>query len=89
MPIMQICDADCKTVLTADTLRVIGWGQKRIYGPKAFKDVEAYHKAIMKAAEVARAVYVKKQGEAAKAFHEKYPEGRLPDEPDEEAEDVA
>ena len=89
MPIMQICDADCKTVLTADTLRVIGWGQKRIYSAEAFADVEAYHKAIMKAAEAARAVYVEKQQEAAALFHEKYPDGKLPDEPDEEVADVA
>ena len=89
MPIMQICDADCKTVLTPDTLKVIGWGHKRIYSPEAIKDVEAYHEAVIAAAAEARVLFIKRQEKAAKAFHKKYPDGKLPDEPDEELEDVA
>lgn len=85
MPIMQICDADCKTVLTADTLCVIGWGQKRIYSSEAVKDVEAYHEDLMAAAAEARVLYTERQKAAAKRFHKKYPDGKLPDEEFEDA----
>lgn len=81
MPIVQTCDADCETVLKPGEVHVAGWGQRRIYSPEAIKDVDAYYVALKEGAAKARLVFEKHQIAAAKSFHKKYPNGKLPDEP--------
>lgn len=84
MPIMQICDADCKTVLTRENSRAVGWGRKRVYSYEAARAVDAYYKMLQEAAQEARELFQKKQAAAAELFHKKYPDGKLPDDPDSE-----
>ena len=79
MPTIQICDADGKTVLTADNAHSCGWGRKRIYSSEAYMDVEAYYNALQAGAVEARKLFQERQAAAAKTFHDKYPDGKLPD----------
>ena len=47
--------------------------------------MEAYHEDLMAAAAEARVLYTERQKAAAKRFHKKYPDGKLPDEEFEDA----
>ena len=84
MPVVHICDADRKTILQEATMKVLGWGQKRIYCPEATADVETYYEALVAAAQEARTLFEKKRDVAKATFHKKYPDGKLPDEKDDE-----
>lgn len=82
MSIVQICDADGKTVLKANEACEINWGYPRVYSNEAFEIVEKYHQALQDAAQECREIFKTKRRAAQVAFHKKYPHGVLPDEPD-------
>ena len=79
MSVVTICDASGEKLLPCD-IRSVPWGWKRVYGPEAFKAVEAYLEALRLAAKAAREVFEDRREAARAEFHVLYPEGLLPDE---------
>ena len=82
MPVVRICDADCKTVLTEQDVIEFHWGYSRGYSLKAMVDVDEYQQALSEAAGECRELFKKRQKAARIKFHRKYPKGKLPDEAD-------
>ena len=80
MPLVQLCDADGKTPIEADT-KSCGWGcHARRYSPEAQKAVDKYFLELQAAVAQARSEYNKRRITAQLKFHKKYPDGKLPDE---------
>jgi len=82
MPIVKICDADGKTILHKGEEHEPGWGYDRVYSSDAILAVDAYAFALQQAAIESRKLFAERREAAVKAFHVKYPEGKLPDEED-------
>ncbi len=82
MPIVNICDADGKTVLKQHEEEKSNWGFPRTYSTEAMTAVDVYYGALMDAALEGRVLFAKRRKAAADAFHKLYPDGKLPDEED-------
>ncbi len=82
MPIVNICDADGKTVLKQHEEEKSNWGFPRTYSAEAMEAVDAYYNALLDAAKESRELFAKRRGAAARDFHVLYPDGKLPDEED-------
>jgi len=82
MPIVRICDADCTTVLKPGEAKELGWGYPRSYTEEAMEDIDGYFTALQEAAKQSRALFIEKRAIATKAFYSKYPNGKLPDDPE-------
>jgi len=80
MPIVQICDADGKTVLKAGEEKKTNWGYDRVYSEEAMVAVEKYFLALQEGAKACRELFDEYREQAIYDFHEKYPDGKLPDE---------
>lgn len=87
MPIVIICDADRKTVLTAEEAQRAGWGLVRFYGPDAIQAVDEFSTEMLAAAKEARELFKTRTDEAREKFRELYPDGLLPDEEEKKDEE--
>ena len=82
---VNVCDATGQ-LIPDDEVTVAGWGRRCTYGPEGAEAFAAYEAAVRDAAKEAKALFDVRKAAAGAEFKARFPNGRLPDEADEDAD---
>lgn len=83
MSVVNLCDATGKPIPEGEG-EIVGWGKRCVYSAEGLEAYEEYADSLKAAAAIARDTYDTLRLEALAKFLNDYPDGKLPDSPDED-----